>query len=186
MGEKLIIDGNRRSDETKFSILRSGNILCSSGSVVPLFKDLLEKDKGIKITHKDMTRFFIGIEKAVNMLVDVTPNIHGGEIFIMKMPSLKIIDIANVLLEHYEKDESYLGTMGLREGEKLSEDLVTEQESEYLYEYNENFYVLCLPDTGTDFKKLKLIKCNDGRYSSDRVAVNREETKNVLKINNII
>lgn len=142
LGEKIIIQANEKSITTKFSCLRSGNVLGSNGSVIPVFKKQIEQEGIIKITDKRMTRFFIPTEEAIETLIKVTQISRGGEIFIMKMPAIKITDIAEVIGETYGEGEIKIVEIGKRPGEKLSEELLTEGEKEMVYDVDDDFYMI--------------------------------------------
>ena len=99
VSDKLFTSSNTLSAHTNtiFSVVRYGNVLNSRGSVIPFFKDLAKKNKQIPLTDINMTRFFISIEEAVNFIFNCFSRMQGGEIFIPKLPTIKIVDIANCL-----------------------------------------------------------------------------------------
>lgn len=135
--EKLFIQGNSYSGkgETRFSCVRYGNVVGSRGSVVPLF--LEQKKMGaITITDEKMTRFFITLEGGVRFVIDCINRMKGGEIFIPKIPSMKIIDIAEAIAPKAEKK-----VIGIRPGEKIHEILLTEDEARHSKEFN-NYFVI--------------------------------------------
>lgn len=116
--EKLLVAGNHYSNKTLFSVVRYGNVVGSRGSVVPLFKR--QKDVGeLTITHPDMTRFWITIEQAVKFVLDRLEDMQGGEIFIPKLPSMNIMDLATAIAPDAIKTVT-----GIRPGEKLHEILI--------------------------------------------------------------
>lgn len=135
--EKLFIQGNVYSGRKKtiFGVVRYGNVLGSRGSVVPLFRD--QKLNGVlTITHKDMTRFWITLPQASQFVAESISQMRGGEIFIPKLPSIKITDLAKVVAP-----KAKLKTVGVRPGEKLHEELITEEESVRVKEYKD-YYVI--------------------------------------------
>lgn len=135
--EKLFIQGNSYSPlgGTKFSCVRYGNVIGSRGSAIPLF--LEQKKKGIvTITDKKMTRFWIQLEHGVRFVIDCINRMKGGEIFVPKIPSMKMIDIADVIAPNAEK--KYIG---IRPGEKMCEILLTEDESRHSQEFNDYFII---------------------------------------------
>ena len=123
--EKLFVAGNNYAGGTKtrFSCVRYGNVVGSRGSVVPLF---LEKRRGgvLPITHKDMTRFWITLDQSVDMVFYAANEMRGGEIFVPKIPSMKILDLAKAIAP-----DCRLEFVGVRPGEKLHEALLTDEES---------------------------------------------------------
>ena len=135
--EKLFIQGNSYSGkiETKFSCVRYGNVIGSRGSVVPLFME--QKKKGvITITDEKMTRFWIKIDQGVEFVMDCINKMKGGEIFIPKIPSMKVIDLAEAIAPEVEKK-----IIGIRPGEKVHEILLTEDEAEHSKEFSDSFVI---------------------------------------------
>ena len=135
--EKLFIQGNSYSGkmETKFSCVRYGNVIGSRGSVVPLFME--QKKKGvITITDEKMTRFWIKIDQGVEFVIDCINKMKGGEIFIPKIPSMKVIDLAESIAPEVEKK-----VIGIRPGEKVHEILLTEDEAEHSKEFSDSFVI---------------------------------------------
>lgn len=142
LGEKMIINANSISNETKFVCIRAGNVLGSNGSVVPLFIDQIKKRNEITITHPEMTRFFLTIPQAISLLFTASAASIGGETFVMKMPSCKITDLSDVLVKYYGDNKTKITITGLRPGEKLHEELISEYELGNVYEYNLNYYLI--------------------------------------------
>jgi len=134
--EKLVIAGNHLSGhKTQFSVLRYGNVFGSRGSVVPLF--LKQKEEGlITVTDIKMTRFTLVLHEAINFVLNCGVDMIGGEIFIPRLPSYNICQLANVIAPGIEIKE-----VGIRPGEKLHEAMIGESES-YLAIINENRYVI--------------------------------------------
>ncbi len=135
--EKLFIQSNsyRGRKKTKFSVARYGNVLGSRGSVLPLFKNQLKTNE-FTITDKNMTRFWITLNQACRFVVFVIEKMSGGEIFIPKIKSLKIIDLARAL-----NKKARLKIIGKRPGEKINEILITEEESIRTQEYL-NYFII--------------------------------------------
>jgi UDP-N-acetylglucosamine 4,6-dehydratase len=123
--DKLFIAANniRGAKNIKFSVVRYGNVMGSRGSVIPFFLEC--KDHGIiPITHRDMTRFNISLEDGVNMVMYALENHIGGEIFVPKIPSYKILDVAKAIAP-----ECKIEIIGIRPGEKLHEEMITDTDS---------------------------------------------------------
>ena len=137
--EKLIISGNHMSgNNTKFSVLRYGNVFASRGSVVPFF--IKQAKEGlITITDKKMTRFTLLLEEAINFVLDCSVNMIGGEIFIPKLSSYNICQLASIIGPNVKIEE-----IGIRPGEKLHESMIGEYES-YLAIENDNKYIIIPP-----------------------------------------
>lgn len=138
--DKLMIAGNYLSPEkkTKFSVVRYGNVLGSRGSVIPFFLEM--KSKGsIPITDPRMTRFWLTLDRGVDLVLTGLATMNGGEIFVPKIPSYKVLDVARVVAP---KCETHV--IGIRPGEKLHEVMITEDDSLYTVEF-ENHYAILSP-----------------------------------------
>ena len=127
-----VYTGGRKS---RFSCVRYGNVVGSRGSVIPLFLEQRENGK-ITITDEQMTRFWITLEQGVRFVIDCINRMHGGEVFIPKIPSMKITDLADVIAPKAERE-----VIGMRAGEKVDEILVTEEESRHTLEFD-NYFVI--------------------------------------------
>lgn len=162
--EKLFVQGNSYTGKTKtkFSCVRYGNVIGSRGSVIPLF--LKQKRTGtLTITDDTMTRFWIKLEDGVKFVLNSINKMNGGEIFIPKIPSMKIIDLANAIAPEAEKKIT-----GIRPGEKIHEILLTEDEAKHSKEFDDGFIIE--PEhsfwSADNLEGAKLLP--DGfRYSSD-------------------
>lgn len=139
VSDKVFIAANNLSgnQSTRFSIVRYGNVLNSRGSVVPFFKDLSKKQlKEFPITHKEMTRFWISLKDSVRFVIDCLRVMKGGEIFVPKIPSVKIVDIAKAINPNMK-----LKIVGLRPGEKLHEILCPADSSHLTIEFKKYFII---------------------------------------------
>ena len=137
--DKLFVSANNIVGDkpTRFSVVRYGNVVGSRGSVVPLFKQLVkEGKKKIPITHKDMTRFWITLDMGVDFVLKSFVRMHGGEIFVPKLPSVKILDIAEAYALNMEIQE-----VGIRPGEKVHEIMCPSDDSHLTIEFKD-FYVI--------------------------------------------
>jgi UDP-N-acetylglucosamine 4,6-dehydratase (inverting) len=137
--EKLFIAANHYRGtihKTKMSCVRYGNVVGSRGSVIPLFKK--QKETGIlTITDERMTRFWLTLEQAVEFVISCIGKMDGGEIFVPKIPSMKIMDLAKVIAP-----ECKIRIIGIRPGEKIHECLLTEDESRHSLEFKDYFIIL--------------------------------------------
>jgi len=135
--DKLFVAGNHYSGSqgTKFSVVRYGNVMGSRGSVIPLFKRLATSGE-IPITDPRMTRFWITLPQAVDFVVSSFEQMRGGEIFVPKIPSTKILDIADAIAPGVPTR-----TIGIRPGEKLHEEMVSEDDARRTYETADRFVV---------------------------------------------
>lgn len=142
MAERLIIHANTLKTNTRFVCIRGGNVLGTNGSVIHVFKKQIKEKGKIGITDLNMTRFFLTIEEAIKLVFKATFESIGGEIFVMKMPSCKIIDLAEVLMEASNKTNVGVEVLGIRPGEKLHEILLSEYESTTAIVYDDEYYVI--------------------------------------------
>lgn len=139
VSDKLFIAANSYTglSETRFSIVRYGNVAGSRGSVIPFFRRLVQKGKTeLPITDFRMTRFWISLEQGVELVIKALDESKGGETFIAKIPSFKITDLAKAVLPTCTLQE-----VGIREGEKLHEVMITKEDSSYTYEYDKHFII---------------------------------------------
>ena len=139
VSDKLFISANSYSGSngTSFSVVRYGNVAGSRGSVIPFFQSIIDQGKNsLPITDYRMTRFWISLEEGVQLVIKALEKAHGGETFISKIPSFKITDLAQAMLPGCEMPE-----VGIREGEKLHEVMVTAEDSPHTYEYDRNFII---------------------------------------------
>ncbi|PEA88297.1 UDP-N-acetylglucosamine 4,6-dehydratase family protein [Bacillus thuringiensis] len=183
IGEKLIINANLQSSKTKFICVRGGNVLGSNGSVVPIFKHQIKEHSKLGITDFDMTRFFLTIEDSVELLFKATHEGKGGEIFVMKMPACKIIDLAEILIEDSQKNNVQIKELGIRPGEKLSELLLSEVESKTSVCFDEDYFVV-LPTIQIDGLQEYYSDCPPvtlSNYSSQQELLSKSEVKQMLK-----
>lgn len=146
LGEKLILSADAQTTKTKFIVFRSGNLLGSSGSVIPVFKRQIAHSKCISLTDKRMNRFFISIDQAAALLIEAATRGAGGEIFLPRMDSISIHDIAKYLLQQQGLDESHIKITGMRPGEQLNERMVTSEESKSIYQINQQLFTLLEKD----------------------------------------
>jgi UDP-N-acetylglucosamine 4,6-dehydratase len=138
--DKLMVAGNilAGSRETRFAVVRYGNVLGSRGSVIPFFKEQ-ESNGSLPITDTKMTRFWLTIEEGVDFVLGSLKRMKGGEIFVPKIPSFKVIDVAQVV-----SPKTPLRIIGIRPGEKLHEVMITEDDSNYTLEFD-TFYAILAP-----------------------------------------
>lgn len=139
VSDKLFISANAYSggDGTIFSVVRYGNVAGSRGSVIPFFRSLIDKGiKEIPITNFEMTRFWITLEQGSDLVYKALNESMGGETYIAKIPSFKITDLAKAMLE-----DCILKEVGVREGEKIHEIMITKDDSHYTYEFDK-YYII--------------------------------------------
>jgi FlaA1/EpsC-like NDP-sugar epimerase len=150
LAEKLIIDANcyKGRRKTVFSCVRFGNVIGSRGSVIPLFEKQIQRGGPVTITDPEMTRFMMTIPQAVDLVFKATKLAFGGEIFIFKMPVVKLKDLAEIMIERfapkygYKNENIQIKVIGARKGEKMHEKLMLEEEAQFAYETNDMFIVI--------------------------------------------
>lgn len=164
--DKLFVAGNSYAGahQTRFSVVRYGNVMGSRGSVIPFFISIC--DEGVlPITDERMTRFMISLEQGVELVWHAFDDMEGGEIYVKKIPSMKVTDLARVIAP-----QARLDFVGIRPGEKLHEQMIGEEDSFYTYEYPEHFKILpAIHEWARDKNRIKNgIKVREGfSYTSD-------------------
>ncbi|RMH12030.1 MAG: polysaccharide biosynthesis protein [Gammaproteobacteria bacterium] len=143
MGERLITAANahRHQNDPIFSSTRFGNVLGSRGSVIPLFRRQIEQGGPVTLTDPDMTRFIMTIEQAVRLVMDSVFLARGGEVFVTKMPVARIQDLAEVMIEELGEGDIEIRTIGTKPGEKLYEELMSDEETRRTIELPDYFVV---------------------------------------------
>jgi UDP-N-acetylglucosamine 4,6-dehydratase/5-epimerase len=136
--DKLFVAGNSYSGKvsTKFSVVRYGNVMGSRGSVIPFFKSIAETGV-LPITDERMTRFMITLEQGVDLVWHAFEDMVGGEIYVKKIPSMNITDIARAVAPEAKHE-----IVGIRPGEKLHEQMIGEEDALHTYEYSDYYKIL--------------------------------------------
>lgn len=137
--DKLFIAANNMVGEskTRFAVVRYGNVVGSRGSVVPFFKNLLNQGVNeLPVTHPDMTRFWITLNQGVDFVLKNFERMKGGEIFVPKLPSMRIVDLTKAF-----KDDIKIKIVGIRPGEKLHEIMCPADDSHLTYEFEDHFVI---------------------------------------------
>ena len=135
--DKIFIAGNSYTGgKTKFAVVRYGNVMGSRGSVIPYFIETAQTGR-LTITDKRMTRFMITLEQGVELVWHAFDDMEGGEIYVKKIPSMNICDIATAVDENAEQVE-----IGIRPGEKLHEQMIGVEDAHFTYEYPDHYKIL--------------------------------------------
>ena len=150
MGERLMTaaNSNKRGNGPIFASTRFGNVLGSSGSVIPIFHNQIAKGGPVTLTDKDMTRFVMSVEQSVQLVLDSAQLAKGGEVFVTKMPVIRIEDLAVAMIEllasrYYKNiDDITIEQIGTKPGEKLYEELMSDEELRRTLELDNYFSVL--------------------------------------------
>jgi len=177
--DKLFVAANNYTGKKNiiFSVVRYGNVMGSRGSVIPIFLEQ-KKTGALTITHKDMTRFNITLEDGVNFVINCANLMIGGEIFVPKIPSYKVLDLAKAIAPNAK-----ISFTGIRPGEKIHEEMITQSDSVNAIEFNK-YYTIVPNNQFIDLKKKNLFlksgkKCKIG-FSYDSF-----KNKNYLSIKQI-
>ncbi len=181
--DKLFIAGNSYvgKHETKFAVVRYGNVAGSRGSVIPFFRNLINSGaKELPITDSRMTRFWLRLEEAVDLVMTALNEMQGGEIFVRKIPSMRVVDLAQALAP-----EMPLKDIGIRPGEKIHEMMITKEDARHTLEL-EKYYIIA-PEfafwkANANFPNSKSV-AEDFEYSSGNNTwwLNVEQLKEELK-----
>ena len=153
--DKLFVSANfyGSSTNTKFSVVRYGNVMGSRGSVIPIFLEQEEKNLPFQITDSKMTRFWITLETATNFVISSCRLMKGGEIFVPRIPSMKVIDLAKAINPHRK-----IVITGIRPGEKIHEEMISEHDSSRTVQYKDRFLILRDPAHAKYYKGSRKVK----------------------------
>ncbi len=198
LAERLTIDANfyKGRRKTTLSCVRFGNVLKSRGSVIDVFKNQISNGGPITLTDPDMRRFVMRIKQSVNLILQSVSKARGGEIFILKMPVLRLGDLAEILVDElaprygYKPGDIEVEIIGVRPGEKFYEELIGEGESNRCFENRDMFVVMpeieCrgrgYGDIKTDLKPMK----TGGYTSRDERLLGKEEIRDLLRLDGVI
>ena len=184
--ERIFVLANkyRNGARTKFAVVRYGNVINSRGSVIPLFKKQIALGGPITLTDPTMTRFILTLEQGKKLVMSALGSMVGGEIFVPKIKPIRIIDLAEVMVEKLKPTNGSIVRVGIRPGEKLHEVLISEQESLYTVDKKTHYIVLPqidLEEIGHTYL-IKPVKKKVFSYSSDNGSyLTKKEIYEVLK-----
>ncbi|MBD8500271.1 polysaccharide biosynthesis protein [Paenibacillus arenosi] len=183
IGEKLIVYANLLPSSTQFVCVRGGNVLGTNGSVVHLFKDQIHSKRQVGITDMKMTRFFLTLQDAITLLFKASEESHGGEIFVMTMPTCRIVDLAEVLIEASSVEGVSIIEKGIRPGEKIHEILMSDYESLTTVVYDEQYLVILptldIPGLREKYALYPSVEFNS--FSSEQNVISKEEIHLMLQ-----
>ncbi|WP_028594130.1 polysaccharide biosynthesis protein [Paenibacillus assamensis] len=183
IGEKLIVYANLLPSSTQFVCVRGGNVLGTNGSVVHLFKDQIHSKRQVGITDMKMTRFFLTLQDAITLLFKASEESHGGEIFVMTMPTCRIVDLAEVLIEASNVEGVSVIEKGIRPGEKIHEILMSDYESLTTVVYDEQYLVILptldIPGLKEKYALYPSVEFNS--FSSEQNVISKEEIHLMLQ-----
>jgi len=173
--ERILISANLTCPSTRFICVRYGNVLASRGSVIPLFLDQIRHGGPVTITSKEMTRFLLSLNQAVDVIFTAVRSAKAGETYVPRVPSARVIDIAKALIGGKSVETKIVG---VRPGEKTHEILVSEEECHRCL-LQEEYYVIApiLPEIDTDHRTKKTLS---NEYSSEDHPLSVQETRQLL------
>lgn len=199
MGERLMTaaSSNKRDSGSIFASTRFGNVLGSNGSVVPIFHNQIAKGGPVTLTHKEMTRFVMSIQEAVKLVIDSAVMARGGEVFITKMPVVRIADLAQAMIEElapvygYKAMDIEVTEIGAKPGEKLYEELMSPEETRRAVELENYFSVLpafrgIYRDIPYDYEGRMDKPVTNPYVSADEAALTVEKIRSFLRINGLL
>jgi FlaA1/EpsC-like NDP-sugar epimerase len=199
MGERLITaaNSNNFANNSIFASTRFGNVLGSSGSVIPIFQKQIEKGGPVTLTDSNMTRFVMSIEEATRLVIDSAAVARGGEVFITKMPIVKIRDLAKVMINElapvygYKPNEIEIVEIGSKPGEKLYEELMSHEETRRAVELDQYFSVLpafrgLYNDISYEYDSLVSTNVTDPYISADEPPLDMDSLRTFLLSNRLL
>ena len=199
MGERLITaaNSNNYKSQTVFASTRFGNVLGSSGSVIPIFQKQIEKGGPVTLTDAGMTRFIMNIEQAARLVIDSAAIAKGGEVFITKMPVARIKDLAHVMIEELapvygrSPDDIDIIEIGVKPGEKLYEELMSHEETRRAVELENYFCVLpafrgLYRDISYDYPNMVSKTVEDPYTSAEEPALSIDALREFLISNHLL
>jgi FlaA1/EpsC-like NDP-sugar epimerase len=191
LSERLVIAANayKGSKDTRFGCVRFGNVLGSSGSVVPIFMDQIREGGPVTVTDPDMTRFVMPIEEAVDLVLDAHERMTSGEVFVLKMPTFRVGDLAEAVVGRYasefgyDHDEIDIEIVGSRPAERIHERLVSTEEALEARDLGDMFVILPQIDVpgyrATNYSEYETI---DREYTSaDQELLSGEEILDMIE-----
>lgn len=187
VSERIFIESNynKGKSKTSFICVRYGNVLNSTGSVIPFFINKIKNNKKIPITNKEMTRFIINEDQAVRLVFDAIKYGMGGEIFVPKIPSSKIVDLAIYLNKKHGGSKNEIEVIGTKPGEKIHELMINETESKRTLQFRNIFVILSEIEKYIGMKRNQFLerckKVNFKEYNSNNSLIFGEKLEEYLK-----
>ncbi len=187
VSERIFVESNysKGGEFPRFTCVRYGNVMSSTGSVIPFFVEKIKKGEKIPLTHPEMTRFIISVDQAVDLVFAAIKYGEGGEIFIPKLPSFKITQLIDAL-DHHHKTKSEVEITGIRPGEKIHELMINECEVDNTYEFKDYFVIASHIQK---YLNINPIYVSEGRkmnqrifkeFSSKDFLINDEEVRKII------
>lgn len=185
IAERIVARSHQKNPSTSIALVRFGNVIGSRGSVIPLFHEQLVAGRAVTVTNPQMTRFMMTSDQAVRLTIDALKRAAGGDIFVLKMPVIRIGDLAVVVIERaaaagrFDPASVRVDIIGLKPGEKMYEELMTEEESHIAWETDDMFIIPPVSDAGRSYPGAG--RAAPGSYGSNRVRpLGREQIRQLL------
>lgn len=199
MGERLMTAANSNMDSagSVFASTRFGNVLGSRGSVIPIFKEQIRRKGPITLTDPEMTRFIMSLSEATRLVIDSSILALGGEVFVTKMPAIRIKDLATVMINelsskfNHNPEDIKIKIIGSKPGEKLYEELMSHEETRRTVELKQYFAVLpafrsLYRNIAYEYPNMRATKVNNPYNSSNEPVMTQEELRQFLLDNNLM
>ncbi len=199
MGERLMTaaNSNRRGKCPIFACTRFGNVLGSRGSVIPIFREQIRRGGPVTLTDPSMSRFIMSIQEAVGLVIDSLYLAKGGEVFITKMPVIRIQDLAEVMIRELapvylnRPEDIGIDVIGNKPGEKLFEELMNHEETRRAWELDRYFVVIpafttLYGDIDYDYHNIKSKEVHNPYNSGNEHPLNQVQLTHFLRINNLL
>lgn len=199
MGERLMTAANNNSkkDSPIFASTRFGNVLGSRGSVIPIFREQIRNGGPVTVTDIDMTRFIMSTKEAVRLVVDSVQYACGGEVFVTKMPVIRISDLASVMIEElgpsygHNPENIKIEIIGAKPGEKMYEELMSHEETRRSWELERYFAVIpafrsVYHTVEYEYPALQSKEVNNPYHSANETPLSTEDLRIFLKENNLL
>ena len=199
MGERLMTAANNTQRDSKciFASTRFGNVLGSRGSVIPIFREQIRQGHAVTLTDPEMSRFIMSIEEAVRLVIDSSLLAQGGEVFVTKMPVIRIKDLAEVMIEELAPEFGHnpadikIDIIGTKPGEKMYEELMNHEETRRALELENYFAVVPAfssfkKNPEYDYPDIKSKTIDRPYHSDNETPLNRQELTKFLKDNRLL
>lgn len=199
MGERIMTAANSNFKDKGpiFASTRFGNVLGSRGSVIPIFQQQIKKGGPLTLTNRDMTRFIMSIEQAVGLVIDSAESVQGGEVFVTKMPMIRIADLAEVMIAElapsygYQPEDIEIVETGVKPGEKLYEELMSQEETRRAVELKKYFAILpafrgIYRNISYDYSDILSTKVDRPYISHEGPLMDKEKLRQFLRENDLL
>lgn len=199
MGERLMTSANSnlRGNGPIFASTRFGNVLGSRGSVIPIFREQIRKGRNVTLTDPAMSRFIMSIKEAVQLVIDSASLACGGEVFVTKMPVIRIKELAEVMIQElapeygFKPDDISITIIGSKPGEKMYEELMNNEETRRSWELNRYFVVLpaftnIYHSISYNYPDIQSKEVTNPYHSRNETPLNKIQLTKFLKDNNLL